>query len=458
MTRQHAIDNALAYFEDGRFHADLARRVGFRTESEEPRADQLGAYLEHEIGPSLARLGFRWRRVENPACAACPFLVAERREGGDLPTLLTYGHGDVTRGQDALWTKGRGPWELAAEGDYLYGRGTADNKGQHTINFGALAQVLDARGGRLGFNIKVLLDTGEEIWSPGLREIAEELREELAADVFIASDGPRLRVDRPMLYLGSRGVMSFDMSLTLREGGSLANPAIVLANAIASIVDGRGRLKVDGLRATAIESAVMQALAEINAEDGPEPGAAIDDRWGEPGLTPMERVFCASTFEVMRWEADNTPMPYSAIPSRALAHCQLRFVAGADWRELLSILGGHLDARGFGAIELALRATPMQSRRVAPDHPRVAWAIESVQRTTGRRPHILPNTRGSVPNDVFSDVLGLPTIWIPHSYGACLQHAPNEHLRASVAREALAIMTGLFWDLGEAAHTKLHKH
>jgi hypothetical protein len=45
-------------------------------------------------------------------------------------------------------------------------------------------------------------------------------------------------------------------------------------------------------------------------------------------------------------------------------------------------------------------------------------------------------------------VLGLPTIWVPHSYPACSQHAPNEHMLASVAREGLQIMTGLFWDLG----------
>jgi hypothetical protein len=42
----------------------------------------------------------------------------------------------------------------------------------------------------------------------------------------------------------------------------------------------------------------------------------------------------------------------------------------------------------------------------------------------------------------------LPTIWVPHSYPACSQHAPNEHMLSRVAREGLQIMTGLFWDLG----------
>ena len=64
-------------------------------------------------------------------------------------------------------------------------------------------------------------------------------------------------------------------------------------------------------------------------------------------------------------------------------------------------------------------------------------------------PAVLPNFGGSLPNDVFSDTLGLPTIWIPHSYPGCSQHAPDEHILLDLTEEALGIMAGLFWDLGE---------
>ena len=50
---------------------------------------------------------------------------------------------------------------------------------------------------------------------------------------------------------------------------------------------------------------------------------------------------------------------------------------------------------------------------------------------------------------MFADDLGLPTVWVPHSYTGCNQHAPNEHMLVPVAREALRLMAGLFWDLGE---------
>jgi hypothetical protein len=72
-----------------------------------------------------------------------------------------------------------------------------------------------------------------------------------------------------------------------------------------------------------------------------------------------------------------------------------------------------------------------------------------MEQTTGKRPALLPNLGGSLPNDVFSETLGLPTLWVPHSYPACSQHAPNEHILADVTRESLQIMAGLFWDLAE---------
>ena len=72
------------------------------------------------------------------------------------------------------------------------------------------------------------------------------------------------------------------------------------------------------------------------------------------------------------------------------------------------------------------------------DSPWVNWAAQSIRQTTGKAPAILPNFGGSLPNDVFSEGLGLPTIWVPHSYPGCSQHAPDEHILLPVTEEALA--------------------
>ena len=120
----------------------------------------------------------------------------------------------------------------------------------------------------------------------------------------------------------------------------------------------------------------------------------------------------------------------------------------------LPALRRHLDADGFPMVEVK-RAEKgyFPATRLDPDTPWVRWAAESIRRTTGAAPAILPNLGGSLPNDIFAHDLGLPTVWVPHSYAACSQHAPNEHMLAPVAREGLQIMAGLWWDLGEATPT-----
>ena len=454
--REAALRAAREWFDRGELASVLARRVAYRTESQrEDSQRDLRAYLDDEIAPSLARLGFASRVVANPVRGG-PFLIAQRIEDASLPTVLTYGHGDVILGYDAQWREGLSPWTLAREGDRWYGRGTADNKGQHTINFAALERVLEGRG-RLGFNVKVLLETGEETGSPGLRDVCVAEREALAADVLIAADGPRLRASEPTLFLGSRGAFNFDLTVDLRSGGHhsgnwgglIANPGTILANAIASMADARGRILVDALRPPPIPDSVRAALSTI--VPGEPGGPPVDAAWGEPGLTPAERVFAWNALEVLAFTTGNPSHPVNAIPPRASAHMQLRFVVGCDPDAFVPAIRAHLDAHGFHDVQVAAaKAEVMRATRLDPAHPWVTRVAKSIEATTGRPPAILPNLGGSLPNDCFADVLGLPTVWIPHSYPACSQHAPNEHMLASVAREGLAIMTGVFWDIGAA--------
>jgi acetylornithine deacetylase/succinyl-diaminopimelate desuccinylase-like protein len=157
-----------------------------------------------------------------------------------------------------------------------------------------------------------------------------------------------------------------------------------------------------------------------------------------------------NTFEVLAFTTGNPASPANAIPPRAQATCQIRYVAGTDPRELLPRLRRHLDRHGFSMVSLHPRRDEyFAATRLDPDNPWVRWAAASIQETLGVRPTILPNIGGTLPNEVFAEILGMPTLWVHHSYTACSQHAPDEHLLASVAREGLQIMAGLFWDLGE---------
>lgn len=455
MSREAAIARAQAYFDDGGFLGDLARRVAIPSSSQEPeRAEALRSYLTDEIVPALTRLGFDCRVLDNPR--GPPVLAAERIEDPAFVTALAYGHGDTIRGLDDLWRPGLSPWRVAVEGERIYGRGTADNKGQHSVNIGALAAVLKERGA-LGFNCKFLLEMAEEIGSVGLRELCEQHRGDLfKADVLIASDGPRIAPRTPTLFLGARGGYPIDLVVNLRAGshhsgnwgGLLANAGLVLAQALATITDASGAIRIPEWRPPLPQS-VRDVLAGVEV-DGGEDGPKIDRDWGEPGLTPAERVFGWNSFEILAFAAGTPERPVNAIPGAARAHCQLRYVVGTDEGDIIPALRRHLDRHGFGQVEVRLgRSSIFHASRLDPADPWVSWAAQSIARTTGRAPTILPNLGGSLPNDIFADVLNLKTLWIPHSYAGCSQHAPDEHLLAPIAREGLGLMAGLFWDLGD---------
>ena len=118
MTAQQAVEQATAWFDSGEFHRLLARRVAQRTESQrQDRDHELQRYLQDEIGPQLIALGFTLHFIENSEAAQRPFLVAVRIEDPALPTLLSYGHGDVVFGDDENWRAGLSPWQLVEEGD-----------------------------------------------------------------------------------------------------------------------------------------------------------------------------------------------------------------------------------------------------------------------------------------------------------------------------------------------------
>ncbi|AGR69740.1 M20 family metallopeptidase [Burkholderia pseudomallei] len=465
MSKQNAISAALCPLRDGRFFESLASRVALQTVSGPDASEEtLLTYYSDFLERDLEKLGFKCERLANPVAGASPFLYAERIEDAGFLTVLTYGHGDVISGQEDKWEDGLNPWILTEKAGEWFGRGVADNKGQHLVNLVALAAVIEQRKGKLGFNVKALFELGEERGSPGLREFCKQQAEKLKSDVFIASDGPRVSKEVPTLFLGSRGAALIELTCLLRQGalhsgnwgGVIRNPAIVLSNAIASMVDGRGRIQVACLQPPRIPGSVQEAIDRLSV-DSVSLGRQIDEDWGADGLTPAERLFGGNALEVLSLKAGNAEKPVNAIPPVASAYLQLRFVVGtaSDAEDIESGLREHLDARGFDCVSVHVpRVSP--ATRLDPADPWVRWASNVIEFATCRKPAIVPNLAGTVPNDAFADKLGLPTIWVPHSYPGCNQHAPNEHLPRLIVEQGLGAMASLFWELGEPGMRQVH--
>ena len=456
-TKRKALESVQRIFQDGRFADALAKRVAYRSVSGPDAKDEdLLPYYREILEPDLTEMGFHCTYLDNPVAGGSAFLLAERIESPDFLTVLTYGHGDVVPGYDDQWEAGLSPWSLTLRDGAWYGRGVADNKGQHLTNLTALREVIAAREGRLGFNLKALFELGEERSSPGLRQVCKAHAPALAADLFIASDGPRVSKDQPTLFLGSRGSAVFELSCTPRAGGLhsgnwggiMKNPGVVLASAIASMVDGRGRILVQDLLPPPIPAPVLDALARLKV-DSESLGRQIDEDWGEPGFSAAQRLLGWNSLEVLTLHAGNYAKPVNAIPPAAHAHMQLRFVVGTNWTAIEDIVRQHLDEAGYPDVQVRLvRGSP--ATRLDPASPWVSWAKDAVKDVMGEEPAVVPNLGGTVPNDVFSDILGLPTVWIPHSYPGCKQHAANEHLPLTIVEQGLAMMVSVFWELGEA--------
>ena len=457
-TRDGAIARAYEHFDSGAFRDRLAALVAIPSTSQEPgREAAMRDYLDGAIRPWLEGMRFIVTLHDNPRPGFGPILTASRIEDPGLPTILLYGHGDTVAGIPEQWSEGLEPWRLIERGDRWYGRGTADNKGQHVLNIAALEAVLAEREGRLGGNVKLVLEMAEERGSTGLRDFVAAHKDELAADALIASDGPRVEPGLPTIASGTRGTFHFDLMVKLREGGVHSghwggltrDPAVLLSHALGAIMDRKGRILVrDWLPANGVPAEVRGVLqgCPVGGADG---AATIDDDWGEPGLTAAEKIYGWNSFIVLAMTSGVPENPLNAVAPYARAHCQIRYTVDTDPMSFEAALRRHLDAEGFDFVAIEKAGLRMPASRTAPDHPWVRWAQASMEKSLNTRVQIIPNSSGGLPGDVFVDHLNLPLVWVPHSYNGCKQHGPDEHFLIAPARQGIAAFAGMWWDLGE---------
>ena len=188
MSKEKTIQDARDFFDGGHFLEGLNELIGIQTECQDPeKMPLLYKYIETVIPNIIEPLGFISTVYDNPVEGGPPFMIAERFEDPSLTNVLIYGHGDVVFGMEGKWQNDMDPWAVTEDDDRWYGRGTADNKGQHWIALSALSSLIKSEG-KLGFNVKLLIEMGEEVGSPGLREFCAEKRDLLKSDVLLASD------------------------------------------------------------------------------------------------------------------------------------------------------------------------------------------------------------------------------------------------------------------------------
>jgi acetylornithine deacetylase/succinyl-diaminopimelate desuccinylase-like protein len=451
-------------------------------------ADGIRRNAEHARA-LLERRGVATRLLESPGSP--PAVYGELKVPGARRTVMVYAHYDGQPVDPSSWTTP--PWtptlrtgtlddgaavvDLASPGAIgpewrLYGRSASDDKAPIV----AAAAALDAlRGAKRApsVNLKFFLEGEEEAGSPHLRAMLETHRALLAADLWLLCDGPVHQSRRPLVFFGVRGVTGVELTLfgparALHSGhyGNWApNPAVELAQLIASLRGDDGRIRIAGFAddvrpPTDAERAALRSVPSV--EDALRTALALGRTEGD---LPLAEAILRPALNVRGLSSGRVgEAAANAIPTEARASIDFRLVPNQTPEGVRAKLEAHLRGLGYHVVSDApdaatRRAHPRVVRlewgpgypaaRTALDHP-AAQALVRVLEQDGAPVVRLPTLGGSVPMNVFGEVLGAPVIGLPIVNHDNNQHAANENVRVQNLWDGIETFAAVFARMGEA--------
>ena len=182
-----------------------------------------------------------------------PLIYGDWLHAAGKPACLAYGHYDV-QPPDPLDEWVTPPFEPTERNGNLYARGAVDDKGQMYMHLKALESLFATSGGKLPINVRVVLEGEEEVGGEGIAQFVREHPEQLKADFALVSDTEMFAPGLPTLCVGLRGMIYTEVQAVGAKsdlhsgvyGGAAPNPFIALAQVIAALKDGQGRILIPG--------------------------------------------------------------------------------------------------------------------------------------------------------------------------------------------------------------------
>jgi len=381
-------------------------------------------------------IGLDLEPLSPPSGDGTPALYAEIPGPAGAPSVLLYGHYDVQpTGDPALWIWHDVPCFPFTPAYFLDGhqvephslqddtldrvqvvaRGSCDNKGQHLANI--LGALDAARAGTLRWTVKILLDGEEEHGSPNLEAICVHHRDRLTTDILVGSDGPKPR-NQPALLLGVRGLVGVDIVASNGQPASLhsgnygnivPNPVLPLAQLIAEIDD---RVRDYAAEHDAFRREAAETFAEW-----------ADRATWKPFLWPTVNVNHLMT------DGASPNLNRTIIPRTAHAKLDVRLTPDTPPDAVTAIVERAAEQRQgqTEGISFTVRAAGMPASYTSPDHPAFDWLLRLLAEQGDGDPVALPILGGTLPNYVFTDVLDIPSFWLPAANADNQQHDINEH-------------------------------
>lgn len=384
----------------------------------------------------LEKRGFT---AEIMATDGAPVVFGERKGKSDK-TLLIYNHYDVQPPEPLeLWDSP--PFEPVIRGGKMYGRGVSDDKSHLTSRLHAIDAFL-AEEGELPCNIKFIIEGEEETASVHLHDFISNNLEKLKADACIWEFGGVDHRDKPLQYLGLRGICYVGLSVTALGtdvhsglGGSIfPNAAWRLIWALNSLKGPDEAIRIPGFYDDVVppserDRELMEQLPDV-AEQYKTRYGVKEFIKGIKGGTElkMEEVFVPTCTICGLTSGYQGPGSKTVQPAFASAKVDFRLVPNQKPQDILKKLRAHLDAEGFSDVKIDfLGGEP--AARTDPDDPFVKIVVDTAEDVYDAKMEIVPMIGGSGPSHPFVHDLGLPVVTMGLSYPDAKAHAPNENIR-----------------------------
>jgi acetylornithine deacetylase/succinyl-diaminopimelate desuccinylase-like protein len=380
--------------------------------------------------------------------------------GTEKPTVLVYGHYDV-QPPDPLDLWETGPFDPSVRGDFLFGRGASDMKGQVVAALAAL-QSIQSVGKGFPVNLKFLIEGEEEIGSPNLKPFIESHKTLLACDVSLNPDAGMIAPDVPTIVYALRGLVFFELRVygpahDLHSGvfgGVVHNPAKALCEVIASFHDQNGTITIPGFydHVRHLDKQERTELARLPMDEAyylDQTGAPA--LWGEKEFTPSERVGARPTLEVNGLYSGFIGVgTKTVLPAYAMAKISSRIVADQDPETIHQLLRTYLEKNIPSTVRWELTyfgGGPACA--TDPNNPAALALRLALEEVWGVRP-VLKREGGSVPvvGDI-QKILGADSVLTGFGLPDDLIHSPNEHLHLPTWHKGINALVHFFYNLGE---------
>lgn len=376
--------------------------------------------------------------IEIIETAKHPLVYGDWLHAPGKPTVLCYGHYDV-QPPDPLELWHTPPFEPTERDGNLYGRGTADDKGQMYMHIKAI-EALFAVHGRLPVNVKFIVEGEEEVGGASISKFVPLNKEKLSADVALVSDTALYAEGLPTLCVGLRGLVYTEVEASgpMRDlhsglyGGAAPNAVYGLVELLAKMKDADGRILIPGW----YDEVEEPAAAEIESwkslpfveQEFLEKEVGSTALTGEPDRMVLERVWSRPTIEVHGIAGGFTGAgAKTVIPATATAKVSFRLVPKQDPEKMFERFTAWVAENTPTGIRTNVKKLSGSPGIVVnPDHPAIRMAAQAFADVMGRET-VFTRSGGSIPIvGEFGEHLGIPTVLMGFGLPDDGLHSPNE--------------------------------